>query len=89
MAEKKVRCVEIRGNRVKFLPESIARNQIRMRQIGFMIQEIDEPVFEPTKPFPVVEKIVEPTATVDSEPTAETAPKPKAKAKPKAKTTKK
>jgi hypothetical protein len=75
MSKKLIRCVEIKGNRVKFLPESIARNPIRMRQIGFMVQEIDEPVFEPTKPFPVVEKIVEPIG--EAEPTPEPTSKPK------------
>ena len=77
MSTKLVRCVEIKGNRVKFLPESIARNPIRMRQIGFMVQEIDEPVFEPTKPFPVVEKIVEPIVTKEPISAPEPTSKPK------------
>lgn len=68
MAEKKIRCVEIRGNRVKYLPESIARNPIRMRQIGFMVQEIEELPIEPEKPFPTPEPIVEPKAEQEEKP---------------------
>lgn len=60
MAAKTIRCVEINGSRVKFFPETIARNPNRLRQIGFMIQEI-ELISEPVKDFPKVAKIIPPS----------------------------
>jgi predicted RNA methylase len=81
MAAKTIRCVEINGSRVKFFSETIARNPIRLRQIGFMIQEI-EPISEPVKEFPKVAKII-PSSPLEDPFGDEKPPKTKRKTKTK------